>query len=175
MHLYRTIQLGVLLVVLTATSSAFAQERFTLSAGYGYYEAINAGINWHYSEKSSVGIYLGTNFGLDNRNVWSMGLDYSHVYLKPLFWKLQPGFSFQPQYWTQDDDNYQFANIALLMHAVLQYPISESLKINVEGGGALNYATETDRKQNTTAGFPRRWNGSFAVGIVYQLNQTKSQ
>jgi opacity protein-like surface antigen len=175
MHLFRTIQLAVLLVVFTVTNSAFAQDRFTLSGGYGYYEAINAGANWHYSEKSSVGIYLGTNFGLDDKNVWVMGFDYSHIYLKPLFWKLRPGFSFQPQYWTQDDDNYRFANITLLMHAVLQYPVSETFQINLEGGGALNYATETERKQNTTAGFPRRWNGSFAVGIVYQLNQTKSE
>jgi opacity protein-like surface antigen len=175
MQLFRTTQLSVVLVVFTVTSSAFAQERFTLSGGYGYYEAINAGANWHYSKKSSVGIYIGTNFGLDDRKVRVIGLDYSHIYLKPLFWKLRPGFSFQPQYWTQDDYNYRFANITLLTHAVLQYPVSESLQINLEGGGALNYATESDRKQNTTAGFPRRWNGSFAVGIVYQLNQTKSQ
>lgn len=171
MHLYRSIQLGILLTMFTTAGTAFAQDRFSFSTGYGYYETINAGVNWHWSEKSSMGIYAGTNFGLNDRRIRSIGVDYSRIYPNELFWKLRPGFSLQGQYWSQDDENYWFGNVALLMHGVLQYPISQTLQVNLEGGGVLNYATDTDRKQNTTAGFPKRWNGNVAIGIIYQLNR----
>ena len=169
MHLHRTIRLAFWLSLFTAASSAFAQDRFSFSAGYGYYETANAGANWHWSELSSMGIYAGTNFGRHDRKIRTIGVDYSRIYLKEIFWKLRPGFSIQAQYWSQDDENYWFSNIATLLHGVLQYPVSRSFQVNIEGGGVLNYAIETNRKQNTTAGFPNRWNGNFAVGIVYQI------
>ncbi len=152
--------------------NSLAQSTFDLSAGIGYYELTNVGINWNYSSTSSVGLYMGTNFHLKEEQLRCIGLSYSHIYRKPLFWKIRPGFSIKSQYWTQHDKNYNFSNMAFLFQGVLSYPIHERLSLNLESGGVLNFVLETERKQNTTAGSPVRWNGNVSFSIRYKLTRS---
>jgi hypothetical protein len=151
--------------------TAPAQKNFEASTGIGYYELLHIGVDWNYSAKSSIGLYAGTNFNAQGTQRKSIGLAYRHIYLKPLIWKIQPGFSFKTQYWNQDDENYYFNNVSFLFQAVLSYPVNNWLRLGIEGGGVLNYALETERKQNTTAGYPARWNGNGAFFIRYRLNR----
>jgi hypothetical protein len=89
--------------------------------------------------------------------------------------EILPGVSLKTQYWNQDDDNYYYNNISFLFQAVLSYPVNNQLRLGIEGGGVLNYALETERKQNTTVGYPARWNGNGAFFIRYRINKkTKS-
>ncbi len=150
---------------------ASAQKSFDASTGLGYYELLHIGVDWNYSAKSSVGIYAGTNFNYQAAQCKSIGLAYTHIYLKPLIWKILPGFSLKTQYWNQDDDNYYYNNISFLFQAVLSYPVNHRLRLGIEGGGVLNYALETERKQNITVGYPARWNGNGAFFFRYRLNK----
>lgn len=165
-----TVLISVMLSLISI--NLFAQDRFYLNAGIGYYELTHVGINWNYSSKSSVGLYMGTNFNLKEEKLRCIGLSYAHIYLKPLFWKIRPGFSIKPQYWTQDDENYTFSNMAFLFQGVLSYPVHNRLSVNLEGGGVFNSALETDRKQNTTVGSPVRWNGNVSFSIHYKLTKS---
>lgn len=148
---------------------ASAQKSFDVTAGIGYYELTHVGIAWNYSQKSALGLYGGTNFNREGIELTSIGLSYSHVYRKPLFWKLQPGFSLKAQYWDQDDDNYYFNNASFLFQGSMTYPFTDRLRVGLEGGGVLNFALETERKQNNTAGFPTRWNGNVCFSVRYRL------
>jgi hypothetical protein len=155
--------------------TASAQKSFDVTAGIGYYELTHAGILWNYSAKSSVGLYGGFNvLNRSEKKLNSIGLSFTHIYLKPLFWKIQPGFSFKTQYWNQEDDNYFIDNVSFLFQGVLSYPVNNRLRLGIEGGGVLNFAMETERKQNTTVGYPTRWNGNGTFFISYRLNK-KSQ
>lgn len=102
-----------------------------------------------------------------------VGLDYTHIYPKPILWILRPGFSLQPQYWIQDDENYNFKNLCLISQAILRCPINEILSVDVKGGAVLNYAIETERKQNTTVGYPTRWNGNIAFTLTCRIQSAK--
>jgi hypothetical protein len=146
-----------------------AQSYFVLSAGYGYYELLNAGVAWKYSEKSSIGAFYGTNLNNGENKRRSLGLFYNHIYVKPIVWKIKPGFSFKGQYWTQDDVNYYFSNAAFIGNIALNYDLSSRINLLFEGGGVLNFVIETDRKQNTVAGAPVRWNGNYCISIRYNL------
>lgn len=160
---------GMLLIL---SLNSLAQSKFDLSAGIGYYELTHVGINWDYSSTSSAGIYVGTNFHLKEEQLRCIGLSYTHLFLKPLFWKIRPGFSIKPQYWKQDDQNYNFSNMTFLFQGVLSYPFHDRLSLNLEGGGVLNYVLETERKQNTTVGSPVRWNGNVSFSLRYKLNKS---
>lgn len=163
----------VLILILVGDFSdhmkSVAQSNFVLSVGYGYYELIHAGVAWKYSEKSSIGAFYGTNVNYDENKRRSFGLFYNHIYVKPIIWKIKPGFSFKAQYWTQDDVNYFFSNAAFIGSIALNYDLSSRINLLFEGGGVLNYVIETDRKQNTVAGAPVRWNGNYCISIRYNL------
>lgn len=166
----RVVLISGMLLILSLNS--LAQSKFDLSAGVGYYELTHVGINWNYSSKSSAGIYVGTNFHLKEEQLRCIGLSYTHIYLKPLFWKIRPGFSIKPQYWKQDDENYNFSNMTFLFQGVLSYPVHDRLSLNLEGGGVFNSVLETERKQNTTVGSPVRWNGNVSFSIRYKLTKS---
>lgn len=167
--------MNALLIVLTVSvisTTSYAQHSVDFTGGIGYYELTHVGINWNYSPKSSIGLYVGTNFHLKDEQLRCIGLSYTHIYLKPLFWKIRPGFSIKPQYWTQDDENYNFSNVAFLFQGVLSYPVNEKLELSLEGGGVLNIILGTERKQNTTVGYPVRWNGNVSFSIHYKLTKS---
>lgn len=151
--------------------SASAQKGFDVVTGIGYYELVHVGVTWNYSAKSSLGLYMGTNFHAQGILRKAIGLSFTHIYLKPLLWKIQPGFSLKTQYWDQDDDNYYFTNISFLFQAVLSYPVNKNMRLVLEGGGVLNGAMDTERKQNITVGYPSRLNGNVAFSIRYRINK----
>jgi len=151
--------------------SVSAQQKFDFATGIGYYELVHVGVAWNYSAKSSLGLYAGTNFHAQGIKRKSVGLSFTHIYVKPLVWKIRPGFSLKTQYWDQDDDNYYFTNISFLFQGVLSYPVNNNLRLIAEGGGVLNGALATERKQNITVGYPTRWNGNVAFSIRYQINK----
>jgi hypothetical protein len=146
-----------------------AQPHFVLTAGYGYYELLNAGAAWKYSEKSSIGAFYGTTLNYNDNKRRSFGLFYNHIYTKPVVWKIKPGFSFKALYWTQDDLDYFFSNAAFIGSIALNYDLSSRLNLLFEGGGVFNYVIETDRKQNTVAGSPVRVNGNYCISLRYNL------
>jgi hypothetical protein len=68
-------KLCVLFILLFEGSTFLsAQSKFSVSAGWGYYELANIGAQWNISKISSLSLYGGTNFGLSDNTTWSAGL-----------------------------------------------------------------------------------------------------
>lgn len=162
--------LGIALSLFLPGRQAMAQSKLCLEAGMGYYELVHVGAYWNYAERSSVGLYAGTNFRYKERNNYSAGLAYHNVMLFSL-WKIHPGFSIKAQYWSQDDENYFISNLSFIGNASLNLPIGDHWLISAQGGGVLNYTLQTDRKQNVTAGYPARANGNYCLNVRYKIGK----
>ena len=147
----------------------FAQSKFSLSGGWGYYERINIGAQWNFSKVSSLSLYGGTNFGLNENTAWTAGLSFDQTFQKPIVWKLKPGYSLGLLYWTSDDDLYYFKNISFPVMALLAYPVSNRIYLRAECGLIFTAVMQSDRKQNVEAGYPDRFNGNFKLSIIYKL------
>jgi len=148
-----------------------AQGKVSITEGWGYYELTNIGVRWNFSEISSLWLYGGTNFGLNNKTLWSAGLTFDQTFRKPLFWKLKPGYSLGALYWTSNDELYYFSTLSLPAMVFLVYPISESFMVRAEGGGVFNAVLSSDRKQNVEAGYPARANGNIRLSFIYNLGK----
>ncbi len=172
-----------LVVILAIFGSAFiknvnAQEnsqksysKFSLTAGWGYYELVNAGLQWNYSKRSSLSTYVGSNLGLNHNTSWAFGLSFDQVFLKPSSWRIKPGYSIGALAWTRDDDLYYFKSLSFPIMAMVAYPISPSLTARIESGVIFCSVSESDRKQNVEAGYPDRYNGNVRINIVYKLKR----
>jgi hypothetical protein len=146
-----------------------AQNKFSLSGGWGYYERINIGAQWNFSNVSSLSLYGGSNFGLNDNTAWTAGLSFDQIFQKPIIWKLKPGYSLGLLYWTSDDDLYYFKNMSFPVMALLSYPISDKVYLRAEGGIIFTAVIQSDRKQNVEAGYPDRFNGNVKLSIIYKL------
>jgi hypothetical protein len=147
----------------------FAQSKFSLTGGWGYYERINIGAQWNFSKVSSLSLYGGTNFGLNDNTAWTAGLSFDQTFQKPIVWKLKPGYSLGLLYWTSDDDLYYFKNMSFPVMALLSYPVSNRIYLRAEGGLIFTAVMQSDRKQNVEAGYPDRFNGNVKLSIIYKL------
>ena len=166
----KRLELGFLFLILMASSHLLsAQGKFSATAGWGYYEQINVGAQWNFSKKCSFSLYGGTNFGLGDKTIWTAGFSFDQTFLKPIVWKLKPGYSIGILHWTSDDDLYHFENMAFPIMAILAYPVSESLSARIEGGPVFNFNTESERKQNVEAGYPKRFNGNIRLSVIYRF------
>ena len=159
----------IILLMLIYGNTLSAQSKFSVTAGWGYYELTNIGAQWNISEISSLSIFGGTNFGVNDKKLLSAGLSFDQTFPKTLFWKLKPGYSLGTYYWTSDDDLYYFSSMSLPVMILLSYPVSPALSLRAEGGCVFNYVIESDRKQNVEAGFPARWNGNVRVSVIYKF------
>ena len=146
-----------------------AQSKFSATAGWGYYELVNIGAQWNITQISSLSVYAGANMGTKEKQLWSAGLSFDQTFLKPIVWKLRPGYSLGMLYWTSNDDLYYFKNLAFPFMALLAYPISNAVTFRAEGGMILNAILESDRKQNVEAGYPDRFNGNVKLSIIYKF------
>ena len=161
---------GVLIIIFFALSSfASSQSKFSVSAGWGYYELVNIGAQWNITQISSLSVYAGANMGTKEKQLWSAGLSFDQTFLKPIVWKLRPGYSLGMLYWTSNDDLYYFKNLAFPFMALLAYPISDAVTFKAEGGIIINAILESERKQNVEAGYPDRFNGNVRLSIIYKF------
>jgi len=160
----------LLLILLPVWSNvASAQSKFSATAGWGYYELVNIGAQWNMTQISSLSVYAGANMGTREKQLWSAGLSFDQTFLKPIVWKLRPGYSLGMLYWISNDDLYTFKNLAFPFMALMAYPISNAITFKAEGGIIINAILESERKQNVEAGFPDRFNGNVKLSIIYKL------
>jgi hypothetical protein len=159
----------VLFLFTSGCDLIYGQGKFSLSAGWGFYEATNIGAQWNISEIASLSVYGGTNFGVNSRKVWTTGISFGQTFKKPIVWKLRPGYSLGLLYWTSDDELYYFKNLSFPLMIGLTYPFSEKLSLRAEGGAIFTSVIQSDRKQNVEAGYPDRHNGNVRFSLIYKL------
>jgi len=116
-------------------------------------------------------VFAGSNFGLNDKKEWSGGIYFDQEFLKPIIWKLKPGYSLGAIYWTQDDELYLFQTVSFPFMALLAYPVSPILTIRAEGGVIYSSVLVADRKQNVESGYPDRFNGNVRLNLIYKLGK----
>ncbi|HPE77769.1 MAG TPA: hypothetical protein PLC80_16870 [Draconibacterium sp.] len=151
-----------------------AQNGFSFTSGIGRYDLANIGTQWNFSERSSFEVNGGTNFGLNNKTLWSGGFSFNQVFLKPQNWKIKPGYSVGALYWTQNDEFYLFQSLSMPIMALLAYRISNTLLVRVEGGIIFSTVLTSDRKQNVISGYPDRINSNFGIKFIYKLKHNEN-
>ncbi len=165
--------LGVVVLFMVVTTNLHAQKGFSLTAGMGKYELTNIGVQWNCSSNHSLSVFAGSNFGLNDNTSWSTGLSFNHVFRKPVNWKVKPGYSLGTIYWTHNDDLYFFKTLSFPFVLLLEYPVTPALKVQAEGGVIFGTVLLSDRKQNVTAGYPKRFDGNFALKVIYKFKQNE--
>ncbi len=163
---------GVVLL-LFVSGNLNAQKGFSLTGGLGIYELANVGVQWNFSPISSLSAFAGTNLGLNNNTAWATGLSFNQIFRKPENLKLKPGYSLGTIFWTHNDDLYLFKTMTFPVMALLEYPLTPLLKVRAEGGIVFSKVLQSDRKQNVTAGYPERFNGNFALKLIYKFNRNE--
>jgi hypothetical protein len=166
-------KLSVMLIFWVMYNSfGHAQGKFSVTAGWGNYNMVNAGTQWNFSERSCLSTFLGSSLGWNGNTGWATGLSFEQVFLKSIIrWKIKPGYSVGTMFWTQNDEFYYFETLSFPVMAILAYPISPKISIHAEGGGILNSVLTSDRKQNVEAGYPSRMNGAVRLSIIYKLGK----
>ena len=169
----QTMQASSQPVPVSATSIPDTPEHkgFSLTAGLGLYELLNLGGQWNFAKRSSLSVFAGSNIGLNDKKLWSVGIYFDQVFLKSIVWKLKPGYSLGTIYWTQDDELYFFQTLSFPFMALLAYPVSPFLTIRAEGGVIFSSVLVADRKQNVQSGYPDRFNGNFRLNLIYKLGK----
>jgi hypothetical protein len=163
-------QPGISLVLLLLSSNFLsAQSKVSVTEGWGYYELTNIGARWNFSDKTSLWLYGGTNFGFNGKTLWSTGLTFDQTFRKPLSGKLKYGYSLGALFWTSDDDLYYFKTISFPAMVLFVYPVSPSFSVRIDAGGVINAVVQSDRKQNVEAGYPARVNGNVRLSFIYNL------
>lgn len=143
------------------------KNRFSVEVGWGYYEVTHVGVGWHLADTAVLDLFAGGGLAWDARTV-SVGLGFRHD-LFPRFWNVQAGWDVKTLYWTQSDSSYDWKNMSVVFGGYVVRELDSRLAIKVDGGAALSFALQSDRKQNQTFGSPQRWNGSVCVELVYRL------
>lgn len=165
----------VAVLLLLASGNLHAQKGFSLTTGVGKYDLANVGVQWNCSNISSFSAFAGSNFGLNNNTAWAAGLSFNQVFRKPANWKVKPGYSLGTILWTHNDDLYFFKTMSFPILALLEYPLTSNLKIRVEGGIVFSTVMQSDRKQNVTAGYPKRFDGDIGVKIIYKFKRDEAK
>jgi hypothetical protein len=162
--------LGLMFILLFLSNINLpAQSGFSLTAGIGKYELLNIGGQWNFAKRSSLSVFAGSNLGVNNKKAWAGGIYFDQVFIKPVNWKIKPGYSLGAIYWTQDDELYYFRTLSIPFMALLAYPVLPVLTVRAEGGIIFSSVLSSDRKQNVESGYPDRFNGNFRINLIYKL------
>lgn len=161
----------VFVLLLLSNINLHAQPGFSVTAGIGKYELLNIGGQWNFAKRSSLSVFAGSNLGINNKKAWSGGIYFDQVFLKPVNWKIKPGYSLGAVYWTQDDELYFFKTLSIPFMALLAYPVLPVLTVRAEGGIIFSSVLAADRKQNVESGYPERFNGNFRINLIYKLGK----
>lgn len=163
---------GVLFYILTLPFNyLYAQENMSFTSGLGVYELANIGVQYKVSERASFEFNGGTNFGLNDKTLWAVGLSFNQFFLQEKKWKIKPGYALEVLYWTQNDDLYLFKTLSFPAMILLAYRITDYVQVRAEGGFIYSTVLASERKQNVTTGYPDRFNANFGVKIIYKLRK----
>lgn len=166
----KAVFIGLFLSLFLTTGNLNAQNEFSGSLGAGKYELVNVGMQWRFGKKSSISANVGTNFGADDKQLYAVGLTFTQVFQKSLLnWIVKPGYSIGTVYWTQDDELYYFETLSFPVMVLAEYPITTYITARIEGGVVFSQNLISDRKQNTTAGFPDRFDENYQLSIIYKF------
>ena len=163
-------KLVTVLLLSFLTHANYSQSSFSATAGVGFYELVNVGLEWKYSKISSLNLFVGNNFS-SNPKSWSTGGGFNQVFPNKKLGKFRLGYAISAIYWNYDDELYFFESISFQLMPSVSYLLNKKLSFRLEGGVNMTYTLTTDRKQNVTAGLPNRTNGNINFKCIYNLSK----
>jgi hypothetical protein len=137
-----------------------------LHAGFGYYEAVHAGVSYHVDPRAAFFALGGVDRFGDGKG-YSAGAGFAHALGSPVL-GAEWGWQLKAVYWTQSDPNYDWKNMSLVAGGYLVRELAPHVSAQLDGGVSLNWSLQSDRKQDIEFGHPTRWNGSLCLELVYR-------
>jgi hypothetical protein len=85
--------------------------------------------------------------------------------------RFELGLDGKAMYWEQSDPDYEWKMMSLIFGAYLARELAPGLTLGLDGGVALSFSLDTERKQNVNYEYPTRWNGSVALALRYRFDR----
>jgi hypothetical protein len=167
----------LLFFAILISHSVFGQEnknRFETKIGYGYYQGINIGLNYFYTDKLKVGLSLGSFLNLpplENENHFNIQIE-NTLYFGQLTKQNIGGWYFNQQlmYWEQGQSNDRWKIVSLGFNIGRTIPITKRLGLDLELGPAFNMVVDIKRDPLIEASgwmWPILYNGR--VQLTYKI------
>jgi hypothetical protein len=144
-----------------------SRKGFHAEVGWGYYEVLHVGVAYHVNDDAAFDLFGGLGPGGGART-GTVGLGFRQALWSPVR-EMPWGLSLKALYWRQSDSNYDWDNMSVVLGAFIERDLDRRLSLKLDGGAALSFALQSDRKQNQQFGTPQRWNGSVCLELVYRL------
>jgi hypothetical protein len=146
---------------------AFEGPGLELRAGLGFYEAANVGVTWRISERHAVGLLAGSNFGVPQTAVNTLGLDWRYIERKLA--GFESAFLVRALTWTAVDDLYRWKLLSAQLGGSFSRPIGPRTSIALDATLVRTFVLESDRKQDQAFGNPQEWNLSACLSISHRV------
>ena len=137
-------------------------------AGAGFYESVHAGLTFRTGGRHAFGAFVGSNFGLPESNVNTLGLDWRYGLDRPWF-GFDAALLARLVAWTSRDDLYAWTLLSAVAGATLSREVGPGLTVALDAGLVRTFTLESDRHQDTTFGSPTPWNVTACVSISQRL------
>lgn len=138
--------------------------------GVGYYERVHLGFAYRPGPATSIGAFAGSDFGLGDDLTWAVGLSYARA-LRRFAGRFEVGLDGKALYWGRSSDDYAWDMVTLVAGPYVAREIAPGITLALDGGVALSFSIDADRKQNLTYEYPTRWNGSVALALRYGFDR----
>lgn len=141
------------------------------SLGYGFYEAINAGIKYNFNNQDKIGISFGMdNYIINREKYYSIIFEYDCAILKRKKTNNQNYKWFWNNkliYWHLEDDYYKWNVISICLSLNRNIYINDKIFISIDAGPIFNIVLRNIRKTFDEVGWPYHVMPNFRLLLNY--------
>ena len=159
----------VSLILIHTSIKANDKGDFYVIAGYGYYEALFAGIKYEGVYKSRWQLGAGYNFNISSIAYNSAFVEYQRALIQFKENNLETGIAGKIIFWRQSDEYLIWRNLGLTPNAYLHYRINNKLSTALSVGPQYNVNLKYERKNYQKSGWIKRFNFNFQITFAYVL------
>ena len=143
----------------------------SLDAGYGYYQGFHLCVDYFYKENSSIGLGLGSHFGLDpfkNETHYNISLENSLHFGQRYKYVLKPWiFGQQIMYWIEGLESETWRIVTFSLTFGRAFAISNKLGLALEIGPTFNLVIDVDPYYTSGWMWPILYN--YRMQITYNF------
>ena len=159
----------VSLMLLHTSLKADDNGDFCVIAGYGYYEALFAGIKYEGENKSRWQLGAGYNLNINNISYNSAFVVYQRALIQFKDNNLETGIAGKLIFWRQSDKYLIWETLGVTPNAYLQYRINNKISSALSVGPQFNINLNSERKNYQKTGWIKRFDFNFQITFAYVL------
>jgi hypothetical protein len=114
-----------------------------------------------------VGVLAGSNFGVPQTAVDTLGLDWRYIERKLA--GFESAFLVRALYWTAVDDLYRWKLLSAQVGGAFSRPVAPGTSVALEATIVRTFVLESDRKQDQAFGNPQEWNLSVCLSVTHRV------